>query len=237
EGRTALHFAAAMSRRTGKQGMFRYLLQNGADNRIKDNRGRPAEHYKTHHLPIPSETALLGTRRKLRSKSEPPIRNGFRSQSLLANQISERITTALQKGSVPLAQELVMEGYGKHLIGRTSWNEELRHYLRQVPTQLISIENVQRAASRGDVQTLAALSNRDDALLRARDDNGYQAIHIATVNKQPAIVEYIANNYPQYLTAKTMNGRQPLHLAALQKDAEIYRLLVNYGADVRALDA
>ena len=33
------------------------------------------------------------------------------------------------------------------------------------------------------------------------------------------------------------NGRQPLHLAALQKDAEIYRLLVNYGADVRALDA
>lgn len=33
------------------------------------------------------------------------------------------------------------------------------------------------------------------------------------------------------------NGQQPLHLAALQKDAEIYRLLVNYGADVRALDS
>ncbi|XP_022646610.1 serine/threonine-protein phosphatase 6 regulatory ankyrin repeat subunit C-like isoform X2 [Varroa destructor] len=237
EGRTALHFAAAISRRTGKNGMFRYLLQNGADNRIKDNRGRPAEYYKSHHLPIPSETALLGSRRKLRSKSEPPVRNGFRSQSLLANQISERITTALQKGSVPLAQELVIEGYGKHLVGRTSWNEELRHYLRQIPTQLVSIENLHRAASTGDVQMLAIISNRDDALLRARDENGYQAIHIATINRQPEVIEYIAKNYTQYLTSKTPNGQQPLHLAALQKDAEIYRLLVNYGADVRALDS
>ncbi|XP_018494867.1 uncharacterized protein LOC100901587 [Galendromus occidentalis] len=237
EGRTALHFAAAIARRTGKNGTFRYLVQNGADARIKDNRGRAAEYYKTHHLPIPTEAALLGSRRKLRSKSEPPMRNGFRSQSILANQISERITTALQKGSVPLAQELVMEGYGRHLIGRTSWNEELRHYLRQVPTQIISIENVHRAVETGDLETVIISSNRDDALLRARDENGYQAIHIAVVNRQANVVEYIANNYPQYLTAKTLNGRQPLHLAALQKDAEIYRLLVNYGADVRALDA
>lgn len=74
---------------------------------------------------------------------------------------------------------------------------------RQIPTQLVSIENLHRAASTGDVQMLAIISNRDDALLRARDENGYQAIHIATINRQPEVIEYIAKNYTQYLTSKT----------------------------------
>ena len=49
------------------------------------------------------------------------------------------MTTALQRGDVELLQDLVLEGHGKHLLGKTSWNEDVKTFLKELPSYLVSI--------------------------------------------------------------------------------------------------
>lgn len=54
------------------------------------------------------------------------------------------MTTALQRGDVELLQDLVLEGHGKHLLGKTSWNEDVKTFLKELPSYLVSINQNDR---------------------------------------------------------------------------------------------
>ncbi|KAH9370886.1 hypothetical protein HPB48_020709 [Haemaphysalis longicornis] len=222
QGRTALHYAAAASRRSGRADMYRLLLQNGSDPRIRDNRGKSSEYYKTHHLPMAPEVAQLtsSARTKARSLSEPP--------GLQAPQRT--------KGDPAEIRELILEGHGRHLLGRTSWNEEVRHLLKGLPQFLHQVSDVHDSISRGDVERLKELAASDAQLLRARSDLGCHPIHAAIEARQLEAARLILEAFPAAINLKAPHGRNPLHLAALRRDPEMYKFLVESGADPRALD-
>lgn len=50
----------------------------------------------------------------------------------------DKITHWLQSGDVEGLREFVNDGYGQYLVGKTSWNEEVRQFLKTVPTHLVS---------------------------------------------------------------------------------------------------
>lgn len=51
--------------------------------------------------------------------------------------VAEKLTSALQQGNSASIKELILDGHGKHLLGRTSWNEEVRQILKSLPTFLV----------------------------------------------------------------------------------------------------
>ncbi|KAK8788073.1 hypothetical protein V5799_022146, partial [Amblyomma americanum] len=237
EGRTALHYAAAASRRSGRADMYRLLLQNGSDPRIRDNRGKSSEFYKTHHLPLAPEVAQMSSsaRAKARSRSEPPGSKP-RKSSYASTAVNEKLTAALQKGDPAEIRELILEGHGRHLLGRTSWNEEVRHLLKGLPQFLHHVNATHDAIARGDQGRLKELAASDAQLLRARNDLGTHPIHAAIEARNLEAAKLILDAFPAAINLKAPHGRNPLHLAALRRDQEMYNFLVESGADPKALD-
>ncbi|XP_065281438.1 serine/threonine-protein phosphatase 6 regulatory ankyrin repeat subunit C-like isoform X2 [Dermacentor albipictus] len=237
EGRTALHYAAAASRRSGRADMYRLLLQNGSDPRIRDNRGKSSEYYKTHHLQLAPEVAQMSSsaRDKARSRSEPPGSRPRRN-SHASTALHEKLTAALQKGDPAEVRELVLEGHGRHLLGRTSWNEEVRHLLKSLPQFLHQVSATHEAIGSGDLAKLKELAASDPQLLRARSDLGCHPMHAAIEARNLEAARLILDAFPAAIKLKAPHGRNPLHLAALRRDHEMYKFLVDSGADPKALD-
>ncbi|XP_054932471.1 uncharacterized protein [Dermacentor andersoni] len=237
EGRTALHYAAAASRRSGRADMYRLLLQNGSDPRIRDNRGKSSEYYKTHHLQLAPEIAQMSSsaRDKARSRSEPPGSRPRRN-SHASTALHEKLTAALQKGDPAEVRELVLEGHGRHLLGRTSWNEEVRHLLKSLPQFLHQVRATHEAIGSGDLAKLKDLAASDAQLLRARSDLGCHPMHAAIEARNLEAARLILDAFPAAIKLKAPHGRNPLHLAALRRDHEMFKFLVDSGADPKALD-
>lgn len=150
--------------------------------------------------------------------------------------VNEKLTAALQKGNPAEIRELILEGHGRHLLGRTSWNEEVRHLLKGLPQFLHQVSDVHESISRGDIERLKELAASDAQLLRARSDLGCHPIHAAIEARQLEAARLILDAFPAAINLKAPHGRNPLHLAALRRDPEMYKFLVESGADPRALD-
>ncbi|CAN8021379.1 unnamed protein product, partial [Ixodes persulcatus] len=200
-------------------------------------RGKSSEFYKTHHLPMPPEIGQLGpsAKDKARSRSEPPGSRP-RKHSFATSLVAEKLSSALQKGDPAEIRELVLEGHGRHLLGRTSWNEEVRQLLKALPTHLQNVNTTHEAIRRGDVAKLKELAALDETYLKTRSEDGCHPIHAAIENRQLEAVRLILEMFPACINLKASHGRNPLHLAALRKDTAIYKLLVECGADPKALD-
>ncbi|XP_054709445.1 myb-like protein X [Uloborus diversus] len=161
-GLTALHYAAAMSRKDGQQ-IYKMLAQAGADSKIRDN--------------VSQEIIL------------------------------ERMTAALQKGDVDLLHELVLEGHGKHLLGKSSWNEEAKVFLKELPTYLNNIKSFQESIRIGDVNKVKELVSTNEKLMRARDETGALPFHIAAAAGATQVLHFLGKNFPNMLNVKDAKGR------------------------------
>ncbi|XP_035230763.1 LOW QUALITY PROTEIN: uncharacterized protein LOC118202692, partial [Stegodyphus dumicola] len=243
EGRTALHYAAAMSREPGASNYFKILLEAGADPRIRDNQGRSPEYYRTHHVPIPHKLNLhQKMSKKLRSKSEPPLQNrvkklpGINGVGSLPQVTMDKINQWLQNGDLEHIKEFAMDGYGQHLVGKTSWSEDVRQYLKSLPLFLMTLGSAFHAVERGDVESLDKLIESDENLLRSKNTDGSTLMHHAVLHDQLDVLNYFLHKYPTLVNIKDRNGRTPLHVAGQQKNQYVYTILTAAGADPMILD-
>ncbi|CAL1290936.1 unnamed protein product [Larinioides sclopetarius] len=244
EGRTALHYAAAMSREPGASNYFKILLEAGADARIRDNQGRSPEYYRTHHVPIPHKlNQSQKFSKKQRSRSEPPPQQRMKKlpginggANSLPQVTMDKINSWLQSGDVDSVRDFVHEGYGQHLVGKTSWNEDVRQYLKSLPHYLMNLGSLFHAVERGDLQALDKQIGSDDNLLKAKNADGSTILHHAVLHDQLNVVNYFLDKHPALLNIKDRNGRTPLHVAGQQKNQYLYTLLATSGADPMILD-
>ncbi|GBM02827.1 hypothetical protein AVEN_52010-1 [Araneus ventricosus] len=244
EGRTALHYAAAMSREPGASNYFKILLEAGADARIRDNQGRSPEYYRTHHVPIPHKLHQpLKFGKKQRSRSEPPPQQRMKKlpginggANSLPQVTMDKINSWLQSGDVDSIRDFVHEGYGQHIVGKTSWNEDVRQYLKSLPHYLMNLGSMFHAVERGDLQALDKQIGSDDNLLKAKNADGSTVMHHAVLHDQLNVVNYFLDKHPALLNIKDRNGRTPLHVAGQQKNQYLYTLLATSGADPMILD-
>lgn len=226
-GLTALHYAAAMSRKDGLQ-IYKMLLQAGADPKIRDNHGRTPDYYKTHLITLPNK-GIMKTRPAGGRHSE--TLNRYSKQGVL-----ERMTAALQRGDVELLQDLVLEGHGKHLFGKTSWNEDVKTFLKELPSYLNKIQLLHESVKNGDVDIVKDLITSNERLMRARDESGSLPIHLAAASESPDVLDYFTKNYPSALNMKDSTGKTVLHIASQKGNVTLCKMLKQAGADPKILD-
>lgn len=124
-----------------------------------------------------------------------------RRSSILPN-VREQISTALQEGDVSKLHALTLEGYGKGLVGRSVWTDKARKYLKRLPQILESIRDFHSAILNGDVKKVESSLESDPSLIKAKDEYGLMAIHLAALRNQPEIVFYITNKFPNSIHLK-----------------------------------
>ncbi|GFQ86589.1 uncharacterized protein TNCT_494191 [Trichonephila clavata] len=222
-GLTALHYAAAMSRKDGQQ-MYKMLLQAGADPKVRDSHGRTPDYYKTHLITLPNKAMM---------RARHPGSRGTETLNRYSKQgVLERMTTALQRGDVDLLQDLVLEGHGKHLLGKTSWHDEVKNFLKELPTYL-SFHDVVR---KGDVDKVREHVSSNEKLMKARDDMGSLPLHIAASTDSSDVLDYFMKNFPNVVNAKDAMGKTVLHIASQKGNLDLCKQLKQVGADPKILD-
>ncbi|XP_076319726.1 uncharacterized protein LOC143230311 isoform X2 [Tachypleus tridentatus] len=231
DGRTALHYAAAVPRKDGKT-MFKMLLQAGANTRIRDQRGRTPEYYRTHHLSNNSDHSKEQRGKTTSNQTEKEVKKG----STIPKAIIPKSNKALLNGDVAELQEIVADGYGHYLISKTSWHENVQQYLKGLPELLDLSIIVQQALKAGDLASLTEHVTNNEQLLCIKDENGEMLVHQAVVHNQFPILQFLVNHFPQVVRQRDRSGCTALHIAAKKKDDKVYDFLVSKEADPKALD-
>ena len=95
-----------------------------------------------------------------------------------------------------------------------------------------------KAAKHGDVAALKSLLAADPSLIDARDTDGSTALHCATWKGHHEVVDALLKAGSD-VNAQNQNehwGTTPLHAAAHANQASIAKLLLDHGANTKALD-
>ena len=89
-----------------------------------------------------------------------------------------------------------------------------------------------QAAYFGDLNKIKELTERKRAILNAKDDQGFQPLHIAAVEGHSEIVRYLVTSGAD-INGKGMYGWAPLHMAVKFNQRDIVQLLLSLKADPR----
>uniref|UniRef100_T1IVP2 Uncharacterized protein n=1 Tax=Strigamia maritima TaxID=126957 RepID=T1IVP2_STRMM len=252
EGKTPLHYAAALPK--DDNFIYNMLLEAGGDIQQLDEKGKSPEYYQQHPAEAELRATMIKINRKLpeihvssyttQRRTKPPstlrvTKNSNKSlRGIDFNTLSpEHVTKLISKGDVDKLEQLVLEGYGKKLYGKTSWIEDVRNFLKKVPAYMDRIYAVHKATAKGDLRQVEELMD-NKKLVIAKDERGLTPLHRAVKYGKTDIVKYMLQMYPEAVHVKDKEGRTPLHLAGMYKDRNVeYKLLENFGSDVTLVDS
>uniref|UniRef100_A0A0M3HW63 ANK_REP_REGION domain-containing protein n=1 Tax=Ascaris lumbricoides TaxID=6252 RepID=A0A0M3HW63_ASCLU len=226
-GRTALHYAAADS---NGEHMIKVLQKAGGDAFIEDKHGHTPFYYRTH-----------GRNLNVRTLKDNAVMNQLISGQLnrpLLQDLEEDISDWIHTGNIGKLEELVLNGYGDLLLGRTHEVEDndAVTFLEVLPQYQAKIQAIHKAIETGNLRAVKLLADRKKVAL-CRDARGLSPLHKAIVFGRTDIAKYLVRNYPQSVNAMDQNKRTPLHYAAALRDGGyMYKVMRKAGADPNIFD-
>lgn len=125
-----------------------------------------------------------------------------KNRRLIQPAVREKINSALHLGNVGQLTELIIDGFGQELLGRTSFGEDARKLLKNIPHSLESIRELQEAVINGDQETLGRILTENAQFARVRDSNSFTLLHLAVVGGQMSLVNYLVENHPTLTATK-----------------------------------
>uniref|UniRef100_A0A915BIP8 ANK_REP_REGION domain-containing protein n=3 Tax=Parascaris univalens TaxID=6257 RepID=A0A915BIP8_PARUN len=226
-GRTALHYAAADS---NGEHMIKVLQKAGGDAFIEDKHGHTPFYYRTH-----------GRNLSVRTLKDNAVMNQLISGQLnrpLLQDLEEDISDWIHTGNIGKLEELVLNGYGDLLLGRTHEVEDndAVTFLEVLPQYQAKIQAIHKAIETGNLRAVKLLADRKKVAL-CRDARGLSPLHKSIVFGRIDIAKYLIRNYPQSVNAMDQNKRTPLHYAAALRDGGyMYKVMRKAGADPNIFD-
>lgn len=148
-------------------------------------------------LPLPAELSRLAvnSKRKNGDGHHQVLSPLHKRRGILLPSIREKISNALHEGDAGTLLELTLDGYGDALLGRASWGDESRKFLKGLPHLLDNIRTLHASISNGELSNVQRILETDPNLIRAKDENGLMAIHLAVSRDQPEIVDYLLEEF------------------------------------------
>jgi uncharacterized protein len=152
---------------------------------------------------------------------------------------------AIRRGEGPRIRELIEaepalatarneNGVSALMIARYSNQGEVVDALRSARPEL----DVFEAATFGDLARLRSVLDADPGLVTSRSGDGGTALHFACFFAQPECAQELASRGADIAAvAATFGNVQPLHSAAAGMSAAIVRMLLEAGADAKAVQA
>ncbi|KAK0420632.1 hypothetical protein QR680_014803 [Steinernema hermaphroditum] len=206
EGRTPLHYAAAMAGAPGAdQSAFDLLIEHGAKEHVLDVEGYAPENYKK----IP----LLMDLPQVEGLNKFPIDIGDDIDKLIVERNLKALQEVVYAGDYALLQNRVFPPASR----------DLQRVLAHLHTR---IRAVHQAVSDDDLPTVKQLLDNYD-IATGRDETGKTPLHLAIIFGRRRITDYILMIYPNTVDAIDKDGRTPLHYATVLPNDRLRDSLVN----------
>ncbi|KAK5982273.1 Ankyrin repeat protein, partial [Trichostrongylus colubriformis] len=106
----------------------------------------------------------------------------------------------IANGEVSKLEQLVLDGRGHLIKGKTSTNEATKEFLRGLTVYQSKIDAIHKAVEDGDVRRVKSLIDRQQLAL-ARDTYGMTPLHKALLHGQTNTVRHLLAKYPQCVNA------------------------------------
>lgn len=116
--------------------------------------------------------------------------------------IREKINNALHSGNVNQLEELLLDGYGGELIGRTSFDEDARKFLKSIPQSMERIHELHSSIINGEIEMAMEILTKNPQFARTRDQNSFTPFHLAVINGHVDLIGHLAENFPTMINTK-----------------------------------
>ena len=131
--RTVLHYAARCPNEATRTEIIDEMIMNGADKFAKDAFGNDAEYYFTHELNTNKQLAVG-------SNDKPNGATNGQTDDEVFDDSSPVIESAIQDKNFDKLVKYVLEGDSERLSGRSSEDEEMQEFIKNIPAfQVIKI--------------------------------------------------------------------------------------------------
>ena len=118
----------------------------------------------------------------------------FNPKTISNDQISKWVKT----GNLEQLEIATLMGKGKQLLGKTSWNDATRNYIKNVQNVMDDLDAVFKCVEAGDVAKLKTLLEKNIKYVFARDNQGRSPLQVAAQNGQKEVTQCIIAENAEY---------------------------------------
>ena len=110
----------------------------------------------------------------------------------------EQIAKFVKAGNVEQLEIAVLLGKGKHILGKATWNDAARNYIKSVPSYIEDVNEMFKHATDGDLTKFVEILKKNKKYLFARDSQGRTPLHVAAQNGHAAVVKKVLSENAEY---------------------------------------
>ena len=139
----------------------------------------------------------------LGKKPPPSATNKIKNEKALftmnpKNMTADQISKFVKAGNVEQLEIAVLMGKGKLILGKATWNDAARNYIKSVPNYIEDVEKLFEYAGNGDAEKFKEIVKKNKKYLFARDSQGRTPLHLAAQNGHAAIVKQVISENAEY---------------------------------------